>query len=99
MEWSPYEHLRLHDGDETGLLAERGVERELRGVGVYTAPRGYALAYGDDRAPLGEAGAELPVLLQAVREPVEALGELLAGGEGHVYGASVNLDAGDHALV
>src|SRR4028118_891834 len=64
-----------------------------------TPPRGSPAPEGDARPPLGEAGPHLPVLGEPLAQAVEALGELLLGGEGHAYGALVHLDAGDHALV
>ena len=53
---------------------------------------------GDHRTPLREAGAEAVVLLEAPTEPVEALGDLLAGKARLVVRAGVDLDAGYDAL-
>ena len=52
----------------------------------------------DDRAPLRELRAELHVLLAALRELVEALGDLLVGAEREVGGAGIDLDPGQDAL-
>ena len=51
----------------------------------------------DHRPPFGEARAEGVVVLEPLAEAVEALGDLLAGGEGEVLGAGVDLDAGHRA--
>src|SRR5690606_25584605 len=53
----------------------------------------------DDRAPLGEAGAQLVVLLQARAQAVQALGHDLAREAGKRMRALVDLDARDHAVV
>ena len=50
-----------------------------------------------DGAPLGELGAQLDVLLDALGKAVEALGDDLAGAEGQRLGALVDLDAGQRA--
>jgi hypothetical protein len=83
MVWSPSnQHLGLDDRDESRLLAEGGVARKSVGVGV-DAVRGRDIgADRDDGAPLGEAGAETAVLGQALAEPVQALGDQLAGAAG-----------------
>ena len=76
------------------LLAEGGVAREGVGVGVEAVVRGDAVTDGDDGAPLGELGAELDVLREAVAQAVEPLGDGLTFGSGEGLGAHVDLDAG-----
>jgi hypothetical protein len=49
----------------------------------------------DYGAPLGEAGAKLPVLGQALAEAVEALGDRLAGSVRERLGTLVDLDPRD----
>ena len=58
---------------------------------------GHRRAHVDHRPPLREARAEGVVVLEPFAEAVEALGDLLAGGEGEVLGAGIDLDAGDRA--
>jgi hypothetical protein len=57
-----------------------------------------ALADRDHGAPLREPRAELAVLVQALAQAVEALGDLLARRVGQVLRALVDLDPRDHAL-
>jgi len=91
-----HEHLGLDDRDEPRLLAEGGVARERVGVGV-DAVRGRDTGPDrDDGAPLGEAGAEPAVLGQAVAEPVQALGDQLAGAAGQGPRPLVDLDPRNH---
>ena len=52
----------------------------------------------DHRAPLGEPGAELDVLGEPLAEPVEALGDLLAGRVRQILRAQVDLDPRDDPL-
>ena len=52
----------------------------------------------DDRAPLGEARAQRPILLQPIAQAVETFGDRLAGAAGERLGAGVDLDAGHDAL-
>ena len=92
-----HEHFRLDDRDQSGFLAQRGIARQRLRVGLDAAPAGNAVAHGDDRAPLGEAGAHLRSTPQAVAQAVQAFGDLLAGMAGQVLGAGVDLDAGDDA--
>ena len=51
----------------------------------------------DHRAPLGELGAEPAIFDQPLAQPVEALGDHLAGRERQRLGALVDLDAGERA--
>ena len=92
------EHLRLDDRDDPGLLAERRVARERVGIRPDAVLAGEALGDRVRRAPFGEPGAQLPVLVQPVAQAVEALGDRLALGEGERLRALVDLDTGDDAL-
>ncbi len=92
-----HQHLGLDDRHDSRLLAERCVAGEGLGVGVDAVPGRGARADVDHRPPFGEARAEAIVLLEPLAEAVEALGDLLAGREGKVLGAGVDLDAGHRA--
>ena len=61
------------------LLAQRRVARQRVGIGLDGVARGNAGADVDDRAPFGEARAELVVLDQPLAQPIEPLGDGLAG--------------------
>src|SRR3546814_4837358 len=54
---------------------------------------------GQHGAPLGEAGAELVVFRHALRQAVEALGDLLAIAARQRLHTLVDLDAGDDAAL
>ena len=56
-----------------------------------------ALADDDRGPPLGEAGAELPVLGESLAQAVEPFGDRLAREQRHRLRADVDLDAGDRA--
>ena len=51
------------------------------------------------RAPLGEAGAHLEVLREAVAQSVQTFGDLLSGMTRQVLRADVDLDAGNDARI
>src|SRR5690606_13335972 len=92
-----HQHLRLHHRHDALLLAQGRVAGQGVAVGLDAGTRGHVLADGDDGAPLGETGAQLRVLLQAVAQAVQALGDQLAGEAGQRHGALVDLDDRDHA--
>ena len=96
-----HEDLGLDDRDQAILLARRGVAREAVGILADGLLGGAGGARRDleDRAPLGEAGAEAVVLGAARAKPVEAGAVRLAVGAGERLDALVDLDAGDHALL
>ena len=94
-----HQHLRLDDRHDAGFLAQRRIAGERVRVGLDAVPRRQAVGDGDDGAPLGEAGAELVVLGQALAQAVEPFGDRLDLGvrAGERLGAGVDLDAGDRA--
>ena len=96
-----HEDLGLDDRDQAILLARGGVTREAVGILADGLLGGAGGARRDleDRAPLGEAGAEAVVLGAARAKPVEAGAVRLAVGAGERLDALVDLDAGDHALL
>ena len=95
-----HQDLGLDDRDEPGLLREDGVARQRVRVDVDAVRARLLLAVdGDDGAPLGELGAHLAVLVEALAQSVEALGDRLALGAGQRLRALVDLDAGDDARV
>jgi len=57
------------------------------------------LADRDHRAPLGEFGAQLHVLLQPAAQAVEAFGHQFTRETGQRFGAEIHLDARDDAGV
>ena len=96
-----HEDLGLDDRDQAILLARGGVTREAVGILADGLLGGAGGARRDleDRAPLGEAGAEAVVLGAARAKPVEAGAVRLAVGAGERLDALVDIDAGDHALL
>jgi hypothetical protein len=64
-----HQHLGLDDRHDPRLLAERGVAGERVGIGVDAIGARDVLADVDDRAPLGEAGAELVIFGSRSRRP------------------------------
>ena len=72
-----HQHFGLDDRHDVRFLAQRGVARERMRVGVDRELRRNARADVDDRAPLGEARAELVVLGEALAQPVETFGDRL----------------------
>ena len=75
MSWlAVHDHFRLDHRHQALLLAQRGVAGQRVAVGLDAGARRDVVADVDHRAPLGEAGAELVVLLQARAQAVEAFG-------------------------
>ena len=90
------ENFGLDDGDETGVLADRGITGEtVRAVGHRGA--GGAVGDGHHGPPLAEARALLVVRGGAVGEVVETLAPGL-GGVGEGTETLVHLDTGVDAL-
>ena len=94
-----HEHFRLDDGDESGFLAQRGIAGQGMRVGLDATPAGNAIAQGDHRAPFGETGTHLEILLQAITQPVQTFGDLLSGMTRQILCADVDLDAGNDARI
>jgi len=92
-----HQHLGLDDRYQAGLLRQRGVAGQGVGIGRHAARARNAFTDAVDAAPLGEAGTQVGVLLQARAQAVQALGHGLTGMSGQRLGAHVDLDAGDHA--
>ena len=93
-----HEDLRLDDGHQPGLLAQRRKSGQRVGVRLDAATGRYAVSYGDDRPPLGELRAKVGVLREPVAQTVETLGNELAVGARQRLRALVHLDAGYDAL-
>ena len=85
-------------GTRPASWRERGVARERVGVRPEAVLARDALADRDHGAPLGEACAERAVLLEALAQAVEALGDRLARRERERLGAAVDLDPRDDPL-
>jgi hypothetical protein len=94
-----HQHLGFDDRHQPTLLAEGRVPRQCMAVGDQAGPAGDALADGDHRPPLGEARAQADVLGDALAQPVQALGDLLAGVQRQVLGAGVDLDPRDDPVL
>ena len=92
-----HQHFRLDDRDDAVFLAERGIARQRMRIRVDGELRGNAFRDVDDRAPLGEAGAELVVLDQPLAQAIEPFGDRLAREAGERLRARIDLDAGDDA--
>ncbi len=90
-----HQHFRLHHRHQAALLAQRRVTGERVGVGLDAGARRDVVADVDHRAPLGEARAELVILLEPIAQAVETLGDDLAREAGQGMRALVDLDARD----
>ena len=94
-----HEDLRLDDGHQTSLLAQRGEPGQRMGVCLDAAPGRNAATYGDDGPPLGELRSKIGVLAKPVAQAVETLGdELAVSVTASRFGALVHLDAGNDPL-
>src|SRR5439155_4644926 len=82
-----------------GLLAQCGVARERVRIRPDAVVARDVLADRDHGPPLREARAELAILVHALTQAVEALGDLLLGRVGQWMRALVDLDSGDDPLV
>ncbi len=96
---SRHEHFGFDDGHYFLFLAERGVSREGMGIGMDTGPTRQRVGDGDDGPPLGEARAEVAVLLESGAEPVEPLGDPFVRRARERFGAIIDLDAREDALL
>ena len=94
-----HQHFRLDDRHDVVLLAERRVARQRVRVRLDGERGRNAVADVDDRAPLGEARAELVVLDEALAQAIQALGDGLAREAGERLRAGVDLDARDDAVL
>ena len=93
-----HQHLGLDDRDEPRFLRERRVAGEgvcVRPDRVLARP---SLADRVDAAPLGEAGSESAIFLEALAQLVEALGDRLARCERELLRTLVDLDSRDDSL-
>ena len=93
-----HEDLGFDDGNEAGFLAESGEAGQGVSVGLEREAGGCFWCDFDDRAPFGEAGAELGVFGEAVAQAVQAFGDAVAGEIGEGFGAFIDLDAGYDVL-
>src|SRR3546814_21158188 len=69
-----HQHFRLDDRNEAGFLRHRRVARQRVGVGGDAAGARRGIADAVDAAPLGEAGAEPGILLEALAQAVKTVG-------------------------
>ena len=77
---SVHEDFRLHNGHETGLLADASVARKAPGRFGHSDVRGHTLCVVDleRRSPLAEAGTLLVVRDSAVVQAIEACAVVFA---------------------
>ena len=92
-----HQHLGLDDRHEAGLLAQGGVAGQRMRVGRDAAWAGQAVTDAYHGPPLGETRTHQCVLLQPGPQPVQTLGDLLAGMQREGLGADIHLDPWDHA--
>ena len=92
-----HQGLRLDDRDDLGFLAERGVARHRVTVRDHREIGGSAVADEVRGSPFREASAELPVLGEALTEPVESLRHGLALEQRERLRTGVDLDPRDHS--
>jgi len=94
-----HDHFRLDHRHQARFLAQRGVARQRVAVGLDRGGAGVVFADVDHRAPLGELGTQLDVLLQTLAQAVQALGHHIARKAGQRHRALVHLDARDDAVL
>ena len=82
-----HEHFGFDNRHDLLFLAQGRIAGQRLGIGLDGIGAGNVLADIDHRAPLGEARAELVVLLQALAQAIKALGDGLAGKSGQGLGA------------
>ena len=92
-----HQHFGLDDRHDAVFLAKRRVARQRMRIRLDADLRRNAVADVDDRAPLGETGAELVVLREPLAQAVEAFGDRLVREAGQRLGARIHLDAGHDA--
>ena len=73
-----HEHFGFDDRNEALLLAEGGITSECGCVGTHAHRARQAVADRNHRPPFGEARADLAVILEAISEPIESLGDSFA---------------------
>ena len=94
-----HQHFRLDDGNQSSLLAQRGIARQRVCVGLDTTTAGNSLADGNHRPPLGKPRAHLKVFLQTAAQSVQAFGDFFAGMSGQVLGSGIHFDAGNNSRI
>jgi hypothetical protein len=90
-----HQHFGFDNRHDVLLLTKRGITRERVRIRFDAGGARQRIADGDHRAPFGEARAHLAVLLQAVAQPIESLGDRFSGRAGERFGAVVDFDARD----
>ena len=93
-----HKDLRFDDRHKSCLLRERRIACKVLGIGTDTCLAGDPGADRDDGTPLGEPRAQRPILSQPLAEPIQSLGELLAGVQRQLDRPCVDLDTGDDGL-
>jgi hypothetical protein len=93
-----HQHLGLDDGHDAFFLADRRVAGQRIRVRLDREPARQRVGDVVDRAPLREARALVLVGAEALREPIEPLGDLVARRPCERDLAGVDLDAGHDAL-
>ena len=94
-----HQDFGLDHRHDARFLAQRRIACERMAIGFDTGAARHVLADRDDRAPLGELGAEPGVFGEAVAQAVEALGDQFAGKSGQCLRTLVHLDARQDAVV
>jgi hypothetical protein len=77
-----HEHFRLDDGNQPGILAQRGIASRGLRVGLDATPAGNAIANGNDRAPLGKAEVTPPPVALLPTAASSLILRLSTGGRG-----------------
>ena len=96
---SVHQHFGFDDGHQILLLAECGITSERVRVHMHAGRARQRIAYGDHRAPFGEARAHFAVLLQAVAQPIESFSDVFSRRAGERFRAVIDFDAGEDPLL
>ena len=93
-----HKHPRLDDRDEAGLLTKGGIAGERVCIRFDAgAARAPIIAKSDHRAPLGEPRAHMEIVVKALPQSIESLGDLFPRMAGKIPRTDIDLDAGDDA--
>ena len=90
-----HQHFRLDDGDQSSLLAQRGIASQRLRVGLDATAAGNAIANRNHRAPLGKTGAHLRILGQPFSQAIQTFGYFLSGMTCQILRTGVDFDAGN----
>src|SRR5579885_64776 len=94
-----HQNVRLDDRNKAAFLADGSVACERVSICHYAFPRGQALVYPNNSPPFGKLRTEGAVLVEAICEPIQPLGDHFTLGVGKSLHAQVDLDSGNYPAI